>query len=422
VRSRSPALTESRVAERALAEVRDALKSGTMGLAEVFDGMDEESLALDPAAPERLMKALGRASSAWNLPLKARVLADIASKVRALVARVTKIELEIASCEERTGMGARELRRLVAEVRSSPRKERLVATKLGIHKAELERMDDLIRTASRRIATIESSEDVSLATERRACRQIDEGERVVAQATGEMVRANLRLVVSIAKRYQYAGMHFLDLVQEGNLGLMKAVEKFDYRRGYKLSTYATWWIRQSITRAIADQGRTIRVPVHMHDQIGKVAKTRRRLAGQLGREPTAGEIAESIGLPEQRMAMIYEHMQRPISLETPVSDDEEATVGHFIADQSKTSASESAMDNQLASKVRKLLDGLTPREAKVLRMRFGIEERSEHTLEQVGNAYGLTRERIRQIEEKALRKLLHPSRSGGLRNMLLGEP
>src|SRR5678815_40928 len=218
----------------------------------------------------------------------------------------------------------------------------------------------------------------------------------------EMVRANLRLVVSVAKRYQHSGMQFLDLVQEGNLGLMKAVEKFDYRRGYKISTYATWWIRQSITRAIADQARTIRVPVHMHDQISKVAKTRRRLTGVLGREPTRDEIGDALGFPDKRMGMIYQHLRRPLSLETPMAGDAESTIGQFVADDACQSPSESAMANQLAEKVKKLLDGLSPREAKVLRMRFGIEERSEHTLEQVGDLYGLTRERIRQIEAAAL--------------------
>jgi RNA polymerase primary sigma factor len=217
-------------------------------------------------------------------------------------------------------------------------------------------------------------------------------------------------------------MQFLDLVQEGNLGLMKAVEKFDYRRGYKISTYATWWIRQAITRAIADQARTIRVPVHMHDEISKVAKTGRRLTGVLGREPTRDEIGEALGFPEKRMGMIYQHLKRPVSIETPVGGDAESTIGQFVADDSRPSPSESAMASQLAGKVKELLDGLSPREAKVLRMRFGIDERSEHTLEQVGELYGLTRERIRQIEAAALRKLLHPSRSGALRTILSGEP
>jgi RNA polymerase primary sigma factor len=213
-------------------------------------------------------------------------------------------------------------------------------------------------------------------------------------------------------------MQFLDLVQEGNLGLMKAVQKFDYRRGYKLSTYATWWIRQAITRSIADQGRTIRVPVHVHGQISKLAKTRRQLVGRLGREPTRSEVGDAVGMPEAHMQLIHEHLQRPLSLETPVGVEDDATIGQFVVDHSRPSASDSVIANQLAEKVRELLEGLTPREAKILRMRFGIEERSEQTLEQVGNAFGVTRERIRQIEEKALRKLLHPSRSGALRSML----
>jgi RNA polymerase primary sigma factor len=324
----------------------------------------------------------------------------------------------MGECEQRIGMPIRDALQVLAKMRRSPAKERQIASKLGITRSEIERAEEVVARGRRRIAALEKSEGVSAAVERRACQAVDEGDRALAQATGEMVRANLRLVVSVAKKYQRSGMPFLDLVQEGNFGLMKAVEKFDYRRGYKLSTYATWWIRQAISRSIADKGRTIRVPVHAHDQISKFAKARRQLIGQLGREPTRSEVADAIGLPGERMQVIFDHLQQPLSLETPVGGEDDATIGQFVVDHSVPSASDSVIANELVEKVRKLLDGLTPREAQVLRRRFGIEERSEQTLEQIGDVFGVTRERIRQIEAKALRKLLHPSRSGALRSML----
>jgi RNA polymerase primary sigma factor len=414
------ALAKSTIARRELARLQAALRSGALRVEDVLDGIDAEDPAFDEAERARLVSTLGR-SSAWSLPWKQRIISDVVALLRTFVARLGAVESEITGCEQRLGMSAEEIDRLVDEVQRSRARERQVAARLGLTRAELEEAGDVIRAARRRIRALETSERASLTIEKRACRAIDEGDRMVAQATGEMVRANLRLVVSIAKRYQHAGLQFLDLVQEGNLGLMKAVEKFDYRRGFKISTYATWWIRQAITRAIADQGRTVRVPVHMHDQISKVTKARRLLSGRLGREPTRLEVGDALGLPEKPMQLICQHMQRPLSLETPLASDEDATIGQFLVDQSRPSASDSAITNQLAEKVRKLLEGLSPREAKVLRMRFGIEERTEHTLEQVGNAYGLTRERIRQIEEKALRKLLLSSGSGALRTMLSDE-
>ncbi|WP_369925977.1 RNA polymerase sigma factor RpoD [Xanthomonas sp. NCPPB 2632] len=277
---------------------------------------------------------------------------------------------------------------------------------------------EVIDGEQEKLAAIERTLYLPLTDIKEINRAMSVGEAKARRAKKEMVEANLRLVISIAKKYTNRGLQFLDLIQEGNIGLMKAVDKFEYRRGYKFSTYATWWIRQAITRSIADQARTIRIPVHMIETINKLNRISRQMLQQFGREPTPEELAKEMEMPEDKIRKVLKIAKEPISMETPIGDDEDSHLGDFIEDTNASSPIESATETGLMETVRDVLAGLTPREAKVLRMRFGIDMNTDHTLEEVGKQFDVTRERIRQIEAKALRKLRHPSRSETLRSFL----
>ncbi|WFE68957.1 RNA polymerase sigma factor RpoD [Thiomicrospira sp. R3] len=275
-----------------------------------------------------------------------------------------------------------------------------------------------VKRAQKRLALIEKSEKMAISYYKKVYKDLSKSESLTRAAKREMIEANLRLVISIAKKYTNRGLQFLDLIQEGNIGLMKAVDKFEYRRGYKFSTYATWWIRQAITRSIADQARTIRIPVHMIETINKLNRIQRQLLQKMGREPTPEELAEEMEMPEDKIRKVMKIAKEPISMETPVGDDEDSSLGDFIEDSNILSPSDSADQEGMSETVREMLGTLTPREAKVLRMRFGLGMNTDHTLEEVGKQFDVTRERIRQIEAKALRKLRHPSRAERLRSFL----
>jgi RNA polymerase primary sigma factor len=423
-------ISRSPIVLKELINVGEELRNGTLSIKKIIQ-FDQEELTEEETENKtrEVLRIIGKIEQLYGVALKQAAQLERIPRAKKRVYlrhrnRLARTRVGMSQLVRSIEFHALEKKRLIGKIRNTVERlqslereavklERRAEASKGDHAAEARKE---LRACRAELREIEVSSETGLTDLKRMLQVVLRGEAEADQAKKDMVEANLRLVVSIANR----GLQFLDLIQEGNIGLMKGADKFEWRRGYKFSTYATWWIRQAVTRAIADQARTIRVPVHMIETINKQLRTSRQLVQELGREPNAEEIAKRLGVPTDKVRKTRQIAQQPISLETPIGEEEDSHLGEFIEDKSSVSPSDAAISISLQEQTASLLKTLTPREEKVIKMRFGLEDGSEHTLEEVGHSFAVTRERIRQIEAKALRKLRHPSRSRSLRSFIEG--